>query len=81
MLEKIKNKINEVRSAKKGSLAVKKLVKNEKGSELVEKIMMIAVSVAIGAVVIGVIWGIVNAYSVTSTTNHASDGSSGVIGQ
>lgn len=58
MLVKIKNKL-------------KRLGKNEKGSELVEKIMMIAVSVAVGAVVIGVIWGIVNAYSTTDTTNVA----------
>ena len=64
MLVKIKNKL-------------KRLGKNEKGSELVEKIMMIAVSVAVGAVVIGVIWGIVNAYSTTDTSNISDQNSNG----
>ncbi len=61
MLVKIKNKL-------------KRLGKNEKGSELVEKIMMIAVSVAIGAVVIGVVWALVNQYSNMASTD-ATNGS------
>ena len=39
-----------------------KALKSRKGSELVEKILMVAVSVAVGAVVVGAIWGIVNKY-------------------
>ena len=47
-----------------------KTLKSTKGSELVEKILMVAVSIAVGAVVVGAIWGIVNKYKAnTAVTN------------
>ena len=47
-----------------------KALKSKKGSELVEKILMVAVSIAVGAVVVGAIWAIVNKYKdATAVTN------------
>lgn len=45
---------------------LKKLLKNKKGSELVEKILMVAFSVAAGAAVIVYLVAVINAKKSTS---------------